>query len=160
MGFSATDTAPTRQRVTAGMLAGVAASIAYAIEQEVDLHLVGHYTDDLTLVGRLFTSDDSRIRPLGFAGHLLNGAIVGAVYAFLADRRLPGPPLARGVIFALAENVVLYPLALLERHHPAIREGTLASYWSRKAFYQQTLRHAAFGVVLGPLTERLLQGRR
>ncbi len=147
-------------RVIAGALAGALAAIAYAIEQEIDLRAFHHYADDLTLVGRLLTAEDKLIRPIGLGVHLFNGVAVGLSYALIAHDRLPGPPIVRGITYAMAENTLLYPLALLQERHPAIREGKLARYWNRTAFAQETLRHVAFGVVLGPLTQRLLHTRQ
>jgi hypothetical protein len=140
-----------------GAGAGVAAAAVYALEQELDLRLFQHNADDLILVGGLVTSDRARARRIGLMCHLFNGATLGAVYATSLQQRLPGTPVTRGIIFAMAENLGLYPLALLEERHPAIRNGLLARYWNRTAFSQSILRHVAFGVVLGPLTARLLR---
>jgi xanthosine utilization system XapX-like protein len=96
------------------------------------------------------------MRPLGMVMHFGNGAALGVVYALIAHGRLPGPPIVRGLTFTTVETVGLYPLALLEGFHPGIKEGHLRSYLSKTAFAQQVLRHIAYGIVLGPLTERLL----
>lgn len=146
-------------RLRAGGLAGIAAAGAYALEQEADLRLFRHNADDLALLGRLVTDDRARSRTLGLALHLLNGAAAGTAYALLARDRLPGPPWARGTIAALGETVALYPLALLEDQHPGVRDGQLDSYLTVPAFLQSILRHVAFGLVLGPMTERLLARR-
>jgi hypothetical protein len=143
-------------RARAGAVAGVAAAAVYAVEQELDLRAFRHNADDLILVGGLVASERARARQIGLACHLINGAVLGAAYAGSVQHRLPGTPAARGVIFALAENFGLYPLALLEERHPAIRNGILARYWNRTAFCQSILRHIAFGAVLGPLTDRRL----
>jgi hypothetical protein len=135
----------------------VLAAAVYAVEQELDLRAFRHNADDLILVGGLVASDRRRARQIGLLLHLVNGATLGAAYAAVVRHRLPGSPVARGMTFALAENVGLYPLALLEEHHPAIRNGLLACYWNRPAFAQSILRHVVFGAVLGPLTDRLLR---
>jgi hypothetical protein len=109
------------------------------------------------LLGRLVTSDDDLIRPIGLAMHLLNGALLGAVYGLVAHDRLPGPPLSRGLLFTMAETVGLYPLAALENLHPGIREGRLEPYTTPVAFAQQVVRHVAYGAALGPVTDRLLR---
>lgn len=143
-------------RATAGALAGAAASLAYAIEQELDLRVFRHNVDDLTLIGRLVTKNRRVIRPVGLAIHLLNGATLGIVYETLARDRLPGPPAVRGICFSLLENTLLYPLALLENRHPGIRDGILSRYWNAPAFTQETIRHVVFGVVLGLVTHHQL----
>lgn len=145
------------QRLTTGSIAGLAAAIAYAVEQEFDLRAFDHNTDDLTLLGRMVTGDDQLIRPVGLAMHLANGAAVGTVYALFLHERLPGPPVVRSLTFLMAETAALYPLAVFEKHHPGIREGRLDSYLTGTGFAQQVARHVAFGAVLGPLTARLLR---
>jgi hypothetical protein len=139
----------------AGALAGVAASVAYAIEQEIDLRLFQHNADDLVLLGRLVVSeqDHGTVRLVGLGVHLLNGAVAGAVYGALVRDRLRGSGWLRGTVFATAENVALYPLALMENMHPAIRSGELASYRTMAAFLQSVVRHVTFGVVLGALDD-------
>lgn len=149
-----------RRRATAGAVAGMAAALAYAIEQEFDLRLFHHNADDLTLVGRPVTSNQRAIRPVGLAIHLTNGASLGVVYATLARDRLPGSPAMRGIWFALLENTLLYPLALLEDRHPGVRDGTLDRYWNVTAFIQESIRHVFFGAVLGSVTHRLLPRER
>jgi hypothetical protein len=149
-----------RERALAGATAGVIAVGVFMLEQEMDLRLFRHNADDLAMLGRLLTRDATWIRPIGFGLHLVYGAAAGVAYAVLAQDRLPGPPWARGTIAALIENMTVYPLALLEDHHPGVREGSIASYRTPAAFVQAAFRHIAFGAVLGVLTERFLhQGR-
>ncbi len=148
------------KRAAAGSLAGVAASLAHAVEQEADLRLLRHNADDLLLLGRLVTSDCGKARRIGLGVHLLNGAVLGAIYGVAVRDRLPGPGWLRGTIFANIENVALYPLALLQDHHPAIRSGDLAPYWNGTAFLQSIPRHIAFGAVLGILTDAVLDPRQ
>lgn len=144
-------------RIASGAVAGMAGIAAWLAVQEVDRRLLKHDTNDLILIGRPLTAKRSLVEPVGLGVHLMNGAIVGGVYSRTAHDRLPGPPAVRGMTFLVAENVVLYPLALLEDHHPGIIEGSLARYWNWTAFFQQTIRHIAFGVVLGTLTGRWLR---
>jgi len=138
-----------------GAIAGIAAAVAYVVEQEVDLRMFDHDADDLVLLGGLFTRQRHRARSIGLGMHLANGAIAGIVYARYVHDRLPGPPVLRGVTFALVETTAIYPLALLEDYHPAIRRGELSRYWNGTAFAQSILRHIALGAVLGSATARL-----
>ncbi|HEV2073152.1 MAG TPA: hypothetical protein VGR29_05860 [Thermomicrobiales bacterium] len=156
MRLPGTEKRSLRDQVTAGALAGAAASLAYAIEQEIDLRAFDHYADDLTLLGGLITDGPQARRSIGLVLHLFNGAAAGVLYATLLHHRIPGSPPMRGIMFGLAENTFLYPLALLEDKHPAIRKGTLSPYWNLSAFTQETLRHVVFGAVLGSAAERLL----
>jgi hypothetical protein len=83
-----------------------------------------------------------------------NGAVFGALYANLAPL-VPLPPVARGPLFALAENFVLWPLTLAtDRFHPARRELPRLAR-NRRALAQATWRHLMFGFVLGELERRV-----
>ena len=159
MGLRGSGKQSIRRKASAGALAGMIASLAYAIEQEIDLRAFHHNADDLTLLGGLLTDDEQLRRSIGLATHLVNGSVAGVVYAAALHDRLPGSPAVRGIIFGVAENTLLYPLALLEDKHPAFQQGILASYSTLTAFTQETLRHVVFGAVLGTLTHRLL-GRK
>jgi len=149
------ENATRAERIAAGAIAGVFGAGAYMLEQAIDLRLCHHHTDDRLLLGRLITGDNDDAKTIGLAMHLMNGAVAGIAYTFLAEPLLPGPPLVKGLTFSLAETIALYPLAVTERHHPAIRDGTLASYLTPVGFAQQVMRHIAFGAVLGPVAARL-----
>lgn len=51
---------------------------------------------------------------LGWMGHLMIGVILAAIYAAVAQGRLPGPPMVRGATFAVAPwlmaQVVVMPM--------------------------------------------------
>lgn len=145
------------RRLRAGVIAGVFAAGAYAVEQEFDLRAFKYNTDDLLLLGRFVTNDNDLARPIGLVMHLANGAAAGTTYALVGERILPGPPLVRGLTFSLIETVGLFPVAMLQDKHPAIQDGSIDPYWNLPGFTQQVFRHMAFGLVLGPLTARLLR---
>ena len=147
----------TKEKIVAGAVAGMAASGAYALAQTADLELFDYPTDDFVLLGRMVTNDESLIRPVGAAMHFTNGALLGVAYALIARDRLPGSPLVKGFSWTMMETFGLYPMAFLENLHPAVREGRLPSYLSGKGFAQQIVRHVAYGLVLGPVTERMLR---
>ena len=147
----------TKDKIVAGAVGGLAGSGAYAIMQAFDLKALDYPTDDFILVGSLVPVDDALVRPLGAVMHFGNGALLGIAYALVARDRLPGSPLVKGFTWTMFETFGLYPLALLENLHPAVRDGRLSSYLSGTGFAQQILRHIAFGVVLGPVTERMLR---
>ena len=147
----------TKEKIVAGAVAGMAASGAYALAQTVDLELFDYPTDDFVLLGRMVTNDESLMRPVGAVMHFTNGALLGVAYALIARDRLPGSPLVKGFSWTMMETFGLYPMAFLENLHPAVREGRLPSYLSGKGFAQQIVRHVAYGLVLGPVTERMLR---
>ena len=130
---------------------GLLAGTAYLAAQAIDRKVTGNRLDDTVLLGALAPAPDSLVRPAGVAMHLGNSIVASAAYELVARERLAGTGWWRGTVFIMIENLALYPLALLERHHPAIRDGRLDSYRSRTAFGQQTWRHLAFGVTLGAL---------
>lgn len=150
-------TPTTKDKIIAGALAGAVASGAYAVVQAVDLEMLDYPTDDFVLLGRMVTDDEGLIRPIGAAMHVTNGALLGIAYALIARDRLPGSPLVKGFSWTMMETFGLYPMAFLENLHPGIREGRLPSYLSGKGFAQQLVRHVAYGLVLGPVTERILR---
>ena len=90
----------------------------------------------------------------GYALHAANGALFGL--GFEAVRSRSGtPPRRLAVGLALAENLALYPLAVLvDRNHPRRGERHLPPLWSRRVFAQETFRHVVFGLVLGILRSR------
>ena len=134
-----------------GAAAGSLAAAIWALQQPLDKRLFRSDYDDVELLGKLVTR-----RPLwrlaGALFHLANGAVFGAGYA-IVEPRLPGPPVARGVLAAQIEHLTLWPLGrVTDRYHPARRElATLTG--NRRAFAQATWRHALFGLVLGKALE-------
>jgi hypothetical protein len=136
---------------------GLIAGAAYLAAQAIDLAITRNRVDDLALLGGMTPVRPESARPVGAVMHAANSIGMSAAYHLVVRDRLPGPGWLRGSLFALAENTALYPLALIEQEHPAIRMGRLDSYLSWTAFLQATWRHVAFGAVLGALAAR---GRR
>jgi len=143
----------TLERSVRGALAGGIAAGAWAAQQPLDKQVFGCDYDDTELLGKLVTRGPEW-RPIGIAMHVGNGALFGAVYA-LGKPFLPGPPVLRGVLAALAEHAATWPgMRLAERHHPA--RGDLPGLWgSGRALAQATWRHALFGAILGALEHTL-----
>jgi hypothetical protein len=140
-------------RTLRGAVCGAVAGAAWALQQPLDKLVFGSRYDDVELLGKSVTRGDGWY-PVGFALHMVNGAIFGAAYSNLAPS-LPLPPAARGPFVALAEHVGLWPLvALTDRYHPARNDLPKLSR-SRRAFAQAAWRHALFGVLLGELERRL-----
>ena len=139
----------------AALIAGLAAGTAYVATMEFDNRLSGINQDDLALVGRPLVEGPDHARTVGLPIHVFNSVSLALVYAALAHDRFPGPPWFRGALFAMLEDTVLYPLALLERYHPGIRNGEIDRYWNWSAYLLSIPRHVAYGAVLGSLYERL-----
>jgi hypothetical protein len=136
-----------------GAIAGALAASAWAAQMPLDKRAFGSDFDDVALLGKAVTRGDAW--PVaGWALHLQNGALFGAVYANLAPR-LPLPSWARGPVAASAENVITWPLtALTDRLHPA-RKKMPTLFANPRAFAQSTWRHLLFGVLLGEIERRL-----
>jgi hypothetical protein len=143
---------PSPRRV---LTAGLAASTAYLVEMVIDRRSIGRDYDDVTLWGDLLTDSPRLQLPLGLAVHFSIGTALAATYQALlpALPRLPGPVL--GLIFCQIESAVTFPSVLwADAHHPAVASGKLGRLWSRDYFLAEAARHAAYGVVLGLLSER------
>ena len=140
---------------TAATIAGLAAGVAFVGVMEFDLRLTGRNVDDRVLLGRPLVPDrPEAAQAVGTLLHLARSVAFAWLYA-LVERRLPGPPWWKGVLFFNLENVALYPLTALGDRHPAIRDGQLAPYFTWPAFLQSIPRHVAYGAVLGLLYARL-----
>lgn len=140
----------------AACAAGVVASLAYAGAMALDRKLAKSRVDDLILVGRPFVPNRPDLaRPVGLLVHLANGTALALVYAAIAHERFPGPVWLRGLLFLNLENLALYPIMLLSTHHPAVKDGQLDNYWSQSAFVQSLPPHAVYGLIVGPLYERI-----
>jgi hypothetical protein len=135
-------------------VAGLTAGAAFLVVLEIDLEVTGRNVDDLIVLGRPFVKNPDDARVLGAAIHAANSIALAAVYAAVVDR-IPGPPWLRGIIFANVENLLLYPITVLEDLHPAIRDGQVDRYFTWPAFWQSVPRHIAYGAVLGILYDRM-----
>jgi hypothetical protein len=144
---------PTLQTSLRGGLAGAVATVVMTLEQPLDKRLFDSKYDDVEILGKLVTRGENW-QPIGFALHVQNGAIFGAAYTRLKPA-LPGPAVLRGLLVGLLEHVATWPMTVLvDRYHPARKDlPKLAA--NPRAFGQATIRHAAFGIVLGLLEEAL-----
>jgi hypothetical protein len=142
-----------RAKTIRGALAGTLAAAVWAAQMPLDKRVFGSDFDDVELLGKAITS--SRAWPVaGWALHLQNGALFGALYANVAPSA-PLPSWVRGPLAALAENLATWPLTALADHlHPA-REELPAAFADPRALAQSTWRHLLFGAVLGELERRL-----
>jgi hypothetical protein len=123
------------------------------LEQPLDQRLFHCSYDDVEILGKLVTRGDDW-RPIGFALHVQNGAILGAAYARLKPS-LPAPGVLSGLLAGLIEHVATWPMvALVDRYHPA-RDDLPKLAANSRAFGQATIRHAVFGIVLGVLEDAL-----
>ena len=136
-----------------GAVAGAVATVVMTLEQPLDRRIFDSEYDDVEILGKLVTRGDAW-RPIGFALHVQNGAMLGAAYARLKPS-LPESAVLRGLLAGLIEHVATWPMtALVDRYHPAGKElPKLAA--NRRAFGQATIRHAVFGIALGLFEDAL-----
>ena len=148
---------PALSRRARAAAAGAAAATVWGLLEPLDTKLFRSDYRDVALLGKLVTSGRGW-KAAGYALHAANGALFGLGYDATLRRSGIGPRrLAVGL--ALAENLVLYPLALVvDRKHPQRGERHLPPLWSRRVFAQETFRHAVFGLVLGSLVEKARSG--
>lgn len=136
-----------------GGIAGAAATVVMTLEQPLDQRVFDTRYDDVEILGKLVTRGDGW-RPIGFALHVQNGAMLGAAYPRIKPS-LPGPAVLRGLLAGLIQHVATWPMAVLvDRYHPARKELPKMAA-SPRVFGQATVRHAVFGIVLGLLEDAL-----
>ena len=131
--------------------AGLAATVAYSVAMEGDMSITGNRFNDVRFIEGLLPSvPEKSARPLAWAIHLLNGVMLGELYAAVFKRLLPGPNWVKGALFGeifIVSAWWLTPLA--DRYHPLIQSGELPVLANWTAFFQNIARHLVFGVTLG-----------
>jgi hypothetical protein len=139
---------PSRARSAA---AGAVAATVWGLAEPFDCRLFRSDHRDIALLGKAFARGPAW-KPFGYALHAVNGAIFGLAYHEVRSR-VPMEPRRLAVTMALVEHVALWPLAyFVDHYHPASGEpGVPKLLTNGRAFAQQGLRHALFGVVLGRL---------
>jgi hypothetical protein len=130
--------------------AGATAATVWAALEPLDRRLLGCDYSDVALLGKAVSRRHWLVA--GLTIHALNGAAFGLAFD-TARRRIPVPQRRLALAAALAEHVALYPLCFfVDRYHPAHGEpGIPPLLRNPRAFAQATVRHGAFGLVLGRL---------
>jgi hypothetical protein len=131
-----------------GALAGVVAAAAWGAAEPVLGRAFRVPYSDIRLLGRVATSGP-RWQQAGWAMHLVNGAVFGALF-----ERLGGYGVTRGLAAAQLENVVLWGpgMTIVDRFHPDRRSGAWPPLLRNgRVFGYEVATHALFGVVLGAL---------
>jgi hypothetical protein len=142
-----------RTRTLRGAVSGAVAAAVWGLQQPLDKMIFASRYDDVEMLGKAATRGDAWY-PVGFATHMGNGALFGALYANLAPA-MPIPPALRGPAAALLEHITLWPLvAVTDRLHPA-RDELPRLTGNKPAWLQATWRHLLFGIVLGELERRM-----
>lgn len=130
-------------------LAGATAATVWGALEPVDQRLFRYEYSDVAVLGKWITRGP-RWRAVGFAMHVVNGAVFGLAYQELNRRRGWS-----ALCLALAEHAALFPLGfVVDRHHPARGTPGVHRLVDLRAFGQATVRHALFGAILGRLAAR------
>lgn len=147
---------PQAGAVARGVGAGLIGGAAMAANILVDMKLSGGVANDFRLLGQIGPLR-RHWRITGPLIHFGNAAALGALYA-VVEPKLKGSGTARGVSFAMVENTGLWPLVLLlDRIHPAIKDGDLSRYNGMLPFALEVVRHVSYGAALGFAYEQLQQ---
>src|SRR5919109_4413357 len=131
-----------------GALAGLVAAAAWGAAEPALRSVFGIPYSDIRLLGRAATSGP-RWKEAGWAAHLVNGAVFGALF-----ERLGGFGVGRAVAAAQLENAALWApgMALVDRAHPDRRSGAWPPLLrNRRVFAYEVTTHALFGAVLGAI---------
>jgi hypothetical protein len=149
----------TKDEAERGGLAGIIGAIAMIIAMAIDLVLTRRKTNDLRLLAGMVPGGRHAWPVVGTFMHIINGAALGAVFGRV-HHGLPGPTWMRGIIFGLAENMLLWPIIVVLDHiHPGIKRGELERFNRPVPFLQEVFRHAVYGAALGAAYERLTPGK-
>lgn len=133
---------------------GLIATIVYSIVMESDKFLIGNRFSDVRFIDGMLEGEKRTGGGMTLAWiiHLLNGIMLAEIYAAIIKRFLPGPGWLRGTLFGEIFVVgawLLTPLA--DKYHPLIKNGEMPALANWRSFWQNSLRHLAFGLTLGLL---------
>jgi len=135
--------------------AGVLATVTYTIAMEGDITLTGNHFNDIRFIQGIIGGKEAhkkRFSLLAWTFHLLNGALLGEIYAAIFKRFLPGPNWLKGAIFGelfILSAWWLTPIA--NKYHSMIKSGELPKLATWTSFLQNLVRHFVFGITLGLL---------
>ena len=131
-------------------LAGAAAAVAWGLAEPIDKRVLRSDFSDIALLGKAVTRGRGW-RATGYAMHAVNGAAFGLAFHELR-KRVPVDQRRLALGAALGENLALWPLMwVVDRRHPARGQPGLPTplLTNPRAFLQENVRHALFGVLLG-----------
>lgn len=134
-------------------VAGLVATAAYSLVMEADMAITGNRYSDVRFIQGLLEVASPRRKPwplLAWSLHFLNGVLLAESYALIFRQFLPGPHWLKGTLFGELFLTSMWGFApLVDRYHPLTRRGELARLATWTSFWQNIVRHAVFGVVLG-----------
>ena len=140
-------------RVQKGLVAGFAATGVVSVLEAINMS-VGHWAVAFPqLLAVILQSPGTPA--LGWAGHLVAGLVLGAVFGVLCPRLPTDTPESKGILFAVGAFVlmglVIAPIGGAGMFFMRAGFGTLA--W-------MVASHAVFGIILGSVYGRLVERDR
>lgn len=140
-------------RVQKGLVAGFAATAVVSIIEAINMS-VGHWAVAFPqLLAVILQSPDTPA--VGWAGHLVAGVVLGALFGVLYPRLPTDTPESKGILFAVGAFVlmglVIAPIGGAGMFFMRAGFGSLA--W-------MVASHAVFGIVLGSVYGRLVERDR
>lgn len=137
-------------RVQKGLVAGFAATAVVSIIEAINMS-VGHWAVAFPqLLAVILQSPDTLV--LGWAGHLVAGVALGALFGVLCPRLPTDTPESKGILFAVGAfilmGLIIAPIGGAGMFFMRAGFGSLA--W-------MVASHAVFGIVLGSVYGRLVE---
>jgi membrane associated rhomboid family serine protease len=137
-------------RVQKGLVAGFAATAVVSVVEAINMS-VGHWAVAFPqLLAVILQSPDTPA--VGWAGHLVAGVVLGALFGVLYPRLPTDTPESKGILFAVGAFVlmglVIAPIGGAGMFFMRAGFGSLA--W-------MVASHAVFGIVLGSVYGRLVE---
>lgn len=137
-------------RVQKGVVAGFAATAVVSVVEAINMS-VGHWAVAFPqLLAVILQSPDTPA--VGWAGHLVAGVALGALFGVLYPRLPTDTPESKGILFAVGAFVlmglIIAPIAGAGMFFMRAGFGSLA--W-------MVASHAVFGIVLGSVYGRLVE---
>jgi membrane associated rhomboid family serine protease len=137
-------------RVQKGLVAGFAATAVVSIVEAINMS-VGHWAVAFPqLLAVILQSPDTPA--VGWAGHMVAGVALGALFGVLCPRLPTDTPESKGILFAVGAFILMglfiAPIGGAGMFFMRAGFGTLA--W-------MVASHAVFGIVLGSVYGRLVE---
>jgi len=143
-------------RFSRAVLAGIVGTLLYDAEMALDQRVFQRKFDTISPLGEALT-DDPDLQPwAGMAAHYAAGVGLAVFYARYLHDRLPGPPIARGLLFGVVDAALLawggvLPVCSRVAPHVRLPIGFHALSHCPSLTTQSVLRHAAYGIGVGLL---------
>lgn len=140
--------------ILGAIIAGIIATLVFAVVMVMAPRMGMPKMDIIDMPGRMFGAPSNRT--MGWALHLMLGAVFGLVYAFLWSVGVGAPTWTGGLVFGIGHLLVtgLF-MGMIPMMHAGMRSGQIQApgVWMTDqggfmAFIGGRIGHAIFGIVL------------